>query len=132
MLLSLIAVFTVSAPSCPITKYELVEGNDLVKVAESSCDIAAEGCVSQTIELDVGTGALVTFKVKVSAKGGAEFTSETITIKKGCVSIKEAYTTEYPDFGAAKISTRPTIDLPFLALESADPCGVKTIELVEI
>ena len=132
MLLSLIAVFEASQANCPIIKYELLEPSANVKVADSSCDISKTDCKSQTIEFDVGDGALQTFKVKVTAEGGSVFTSEKISISKGCVSIKSEYDVAYPSFGVEKVSTAKKITLPFIALDATDACGVKTIELQDV
>ena len=117
MYLNRIAVFKSSSADCPIYKYELVSPGQGVRAYSSS-----------RIFFSAADKKPQTFKLKVTASGGATFITPTITIQKTCASVKTSYSTVYNYY--AKAGSKTQVVLPFMNIGAADGCGVKKMEVV--
>jgi hypothetical protein len=82
-----LALFKYSAPDCPIVRYELVNPSRGVRQAYVGA--------STRIYFSVADKTPQTFQIKVTAVGGATYTTPKITINKTCASIATSYTTTY-------------------------------------
>ena len=93
-------------------------------------DTCLDGCSDPTITLSALDSVVQTFKVKMTVRGGFEYTSEEITINKMCKTITNEYTLIYNL--ASKTENRTLIELPFLNIGDEDECGIKEISLIGI
>jgi hypothetical protein len=129
--LNTIARFASTYSSCSLTKFELVDPIN-IKYKDGEC---TDGVCNDipTVSVDRATGDPSTFKVKVTAKGGYQWTSEIFTVNKNCVSMKDEYTYEDIEFVIpASDAETLKIDLPFLNVGDAGRCGIKMVELVDV